>query len=320
MQSITRFVLIGGSAVIAAGCSETRSSSTVPLEPPVREISRDVPWPTHGVVFAAGNELRFVTEGSTLPQLFYSIDGAAIVFPGWSPDGTRMAFSMTAAGSNDPWTIHVLDRAGTLQRLSTGGVYDIAPSWSPDGSRIAFVSRSVPDGNDEVYVMNADGRNRVRITNGGMRSRPGFPAWSPDGTRIAYTWTDGSSVNPHTGIYVVKPDGTDAERLTQATTPMAFGQRPAWSPDGRRLAFLTDDQRSIGFLDVEGKLDLGRISLPTLAANLAWSPDGKSIAFNDQCAEDEAECAGTFIWLIQTADGSLVRMPSLYGYSPAWIR
>jgi dipeptidyl aminopeptidase/acylaminoacyl peptidase len=79
-----------------------------------------------------------------------AIEGAVLNFPAWSPDGSRIAFSMTAAGSDDPWTIHVLHRDGTLVRLSPSNVYDVAPSWSPDGGRIAFQSRSFPNGNDEI--------------------------------------------------------------------------------------------------------------------------------------------------------------------------
>jgi Tol biopolymer transport system component len=139
-----------------------------------------------------------------------AIEGAVLNFPAWSPDGSRIAFSMTAAGSDDPWTIHVLHRDGTLVHLSPSDVYDVAPSWSPDGGRIAFQSRSFPNGNDEIYVMNADGTNRMRLTHGQAHARPGFPAWSPDGARIAYSWTDVSTAGHVTGIYAMIPGVTVA--------------------------------------------------------------------------------------------------------------
>jgi Tol biopolymer transport system component len=86
----------------------------------------------------------------------------------WSPDGSRMA---VAAGG-----IFVLNLAtGTCTRL-TEFPLDDEPSWSPDGTRIAFAS--IRDGNGEIYVMNADGSNQMRITH----QRAAFnqqPSWRP---------------------------------------------------------------------------------------------------------------------------------------------
>ena len=57
------------------------------------------------------------------------------------------------------------------------------PTWSPDGSKIAF--HSTRDGNNEIYVMNADGSGQTRLTNNPAAGL--LPAWSPDGIKIAFT-------------------------------------------------------------------------------------------------------------------------------------
>ena len=59
---------------------------------------------------------------------------------------------------------------------------DIRPRVSPDGSKICFVSTR--DGNYEIYVMNIDGSDVVRITDN--EERDDFPSWHPDGNRIVY--------------------------------------------------------------------------------------------------------------------------------------
>jgi len=72
------------------------------------------------------------------------------------------------------------------------------PSWSPDGSKITFSSDI--DGNDEIYVMNADGSNQTRITNNDAEDW--YPSWSPDGSKIAFT----SERDGDFEIYVMNAD------------------------------------------------------------------------------------------------------------------
>ncbi|NIM52763.1 MAG: translocation protein TolB, partial [Gemmatimonadales bacterium] len=84
------------------------------------------------------------------------------------------------------------------------------PAWSPDGTRIAF-DRDSEDTNREIYVMDADGSNPVRLT-----SHPAdetFPAWSPDGRWIAFESNrveDGGWQE----IYVMRADGSNLVNLT----------------------------------------------------------------------------------------------------------
>ena len=87
-----------------------------------------------------------------------------------------------------------------MTRLTNHSARDFAPAWSPDGTRIAFTSYR--DGNHEIYVMDADGRNVIRLTNNSGWS----PAWSPDGARIAFV-SLGEGIFDF-GIYVMNADGS----------------------------------------------------------------------------------------------------------------
>jgi Tol biopolymer transport system component len=118
------------------------------------------------VVDSDGSDLRRLTRTTAR-------EGA----PAWSPQGDTIAFTRAPSGGgraqSDVW---VMDLGANLRRLTRTAGYDGAPAWSPDGRRIAFVSAR--DGNDEIYVMNADGSGQRRLTRN--RVRDGNPTWRGD--------------------------------------------------------------------------------------------------------------------------------------------
>src|SRR6185369_16257594 len=90
--------------------------------------------------------------------------------PTWSPDGTKIAF-VNAIGSTPEIAVMNVDGSNRIN-LTNNSDLDLNPVWSPDGTRIAFVStRDFPGITGdvtrgfEIYVMNADGSNQVRLTN-----------------------------------------------------------------------------------------------------------------------------------------------------------
>lgn len=94
--------------------------------------------------------------------------------PVWSPDGSRIAFTSTAKGSVDIFSVEV--ETGEVRQLTTHYQRDELPMWSPDGRRIAFIS--LRDQNWDVFVVNADGSRVRNLTN-----TPGIhetrPIWRP---------------------------------------------------------------------------------------------------------------------------------------------
>ena len=113
---------------------------------------------------------------------------------------------------------------------------------------LAFVSER--DGNSEIYVMNMDGTDLLRLTNDAGRDKD--PAWSPDGQRIAFASDRAGSLD----IYVMNADGSNPVRRTDTGSSDA----PAWSPDGSKIAFASqrDGQFGIYVMSVDGDWGIPR--------------------------------------------------------------
>jgi Tol biopolymer transport system component len=309
MRVLTLLAAFSGSVINFAACSAPSSLVVAPDDP--EDLPDETgPMPRNALVYASGTEL-WIAEPKSAPRTLAALDGA-VQFPSVSPDGRRVAFS--TVGARGTWVMQVLNADGSRVQLTPEGSHDIAPSWSPDGSRIAFLSRH-PDDGDEIYVMNADGTGRVRLTRGPLQM-PGIPAWSPDGSRIAYAWVDVSPELPSTGIYVVRPDGTAPVRISPLMAPVPDLQRPAWSPDGRRLAYLDLLEGAVWLLDADGS-NSERLPLGMWAANLAWSPDGEHIAFNELCP-GYGDCSMS-IWVVHVADGRVARLVPPFADAPSWV-
>lgn len=126
-------------------------------------------------------------------------------YPAWSPDDKQLA---VAVGVDSQQEIQVInaETGAITARLTNNPANDYAPAWSSDGQRIVFVSDR--DGNPEIYVMDADGRNQTRLTNNSADDLS--PVWSPDNSAIAFV----SNRDGNKEIYVMNADGSLQTRLT----------------------------------------------------------------------------------------------------------
>jgi Tol biopolymer transport system component len=146
------------------------------------------------------------------------------------------------------------------------------PTWSPDGRHIVFTSPpTTPGARNELYVIDADGSNRRRLTATAEDERD--PDWSPDGLRIAAAAALGEGPS-----YVYLYDAS-----TGAANRIAEGVAPAWSPDGARLAVLRNIGRRLEVRLVDLVNDgVGRVLLSTIELghgnDVAWRPDGRELA------------------------------------------
>ena len=136
-----------------------------------------------------------------------------------------------------------------LVGLTSGPEFDILATYAPDGTLIAFESQQ-PDFSYDVFVMPADGGARVRVIEGLAETGP--IAWSPDSRHVAVAarpvGEDGRQ------IVIGAIDDPGAVRLGG---PDVFGSDPAWSPDGRRIAFhrtpcCGEPQDSLWVIDIDG--------------------------------------------------------------------
>ena len=135
------------------------------------------------------------------------------------------------------------------------------------------------DGNYEIYMMGADGKDQTRLTSHLQRDKE--PSWAPDGDRIAFS----SYRDNNWEIYVLNgielnaiDPGKDEKRLT-ANPGHDF--RPSWSPEGDVIAFTSsrDMNHEIYVMDTKG---VGQQNLTDNPANdlyPSWSPDGSRITF-----------------------------------------
>jgi Tol biopolymer transport system component len=150
--------------------------------------------------------------------------------PAWSPLGDKIALNSRAV---DPSAnVHLMNPDGTghVSLPAPGnlpGVEDSWPTWSPDGSMIGYHSRRDDPGGEEIYRMNRDGSNVVRLTFNGPNQFDIFPAWSPDGTRIVWNSQRNGATNFGEVFTMNASNGGNVVRITNN---VAVDQRCDWQP------------------------------------------------------------------------------------------
>jgi Tol biopolymer transport system component len=177
------------------------------------------------------------------------------------------------------------------------------PAASAEGTAappvLAFSSDR--DGDTEIYLRRSGGRLEQLTRN---RANDFSPVWSPDGRRIAFV----SDRDGDEDIYVMRADGTGVRRLTRNSTT-GDGQpisdaTPAWSPDGRRIAFASNRTGGLSEIwvmrsDGSRQTRLTRTDPIVDDTTPGWSPDGRSLVFASSRAGNE-----TVDLYVMRADGS----------------
>ena len=224
---------------------------------------------------------------------------------GFSPDGTRIAFSSDRDGDFEIFVMNI-DGTGVVQ-LTHNDALDWGGSWSPDGTRIAFVSDR--DGDREILVMNADGTGVVQLTHNDALDFA--PRWSPDGTRFVFS----SDRDGDFEIFVMNADGTDPLRLTDNGSQEWTA---SWSPDGTQIAFDSDRDGDfeIFVMNADGTGVVQLTHNDALDWFPLWSPDGTRIVFEsdpDDSLRTESAFHSTPDVVIVNADGTGVGRLTHFG-------
>jgi len=235
-----------------------------------------------------------------------------------SPDGSRLAFIWDREGNSDLWVMRA--QAGnwperlTFDRPVIASWTDLAPRWSPDGKYLAYVSH------DEIWIVPANGGRARKLTDHGHESsEPVFspdsqrvyfiskrgtfgnlaattpegdwpvaltrfdgdvsdPRPSRDGRLVAFVYHPPSDLN-RSEICVVPAEGGTVRHLSGQAG--VWDVRPRWSPDGRRLAFISNrsSYRELYVLDPESGENLQLTGTQADVQAFDWSPDGLRLVY-----------------------------------------
>jgi Tol biopolymer transport system component len=212
------------------------------------------------------------TDQTRLTSSFQISEGQ----PAWSPDGRRLLYRQTADNpivqNADIWQIDVDPAAPNPRPVLQRTGDERYPSYSPDGRLIVFrgdLDLVDHSGDEELFVMNADGTNVVPLTRNAVFDSG--PAFSPDGRRIAFESARDSGDPLRLDIYVMNADGSDVRRL--GADP-AHDEGPVWSPDGRQILFTSDraGQQEIYVMDADGSRVRRLTDDPAREESPDWQP------------------------------------------------
>jgi Tol biopolymer transport system component len=196
-------------------------------------------------------------------------DPAEDKLPSWSPDSSKILFTSSRTGDEEIW---VMNADGSGQTQLTTNVNGGWARWSPDGSQVVVAARAPSP--DSLYLIPIDGgepRILINPRDHGLQLAVD-PFWAP-GDRIGFTGLAGE----FSDLYTVAADGTDVRQLT---TTAAEDGSASWSPDGRWVAFQSDEGGGCIYrLGADGS---GLIRLTegcTQGFMTTWSPDGTKIGW-----------------------------------------
>ena len=253
-------------AGVAAACSDTTGPSS-----PGRSLP---PQSARPALAVGGNTIVFQRDSAGLSGIYTMNDNGTNLTrlqagerPAWSPDHSKIVFEANH-------TTYIMNADGTGAKPLTGVTGDRQPSFNGDGAKVVFVHDNAKTGNTEVFIVDADGTNRQLLAKVAKTSL-GSPRISPDGTKLAV-----QALRQLSSSIVVIDLGT--KRRTVVADSPDNEQSPAWSPDSKRLAFMTghlDKGTCIGIVNADGT-DLRTFTNDVaFCSTVSWSPDGKELAF-----------------------------------------
>ena len=200
-----------------------------------------------------------------------TVNRSLAINPSWSADGRAIAYTSYRRGYPDIYVSYIYQGKMDQPTGGTDRVHNFLPAFSPDGSRLAFMTNR--DGNMEIYTVGRDGSNLRRVTNN--PGNDSTPTWSPAGNQIAFTsdrsgspqiyivdadglgqprrvtsesWADRATWSPapyneiayagRTGPgFDIKIFSLEQGQIRVVTDGTGSNESPAWSPNGRHLAF-----------------------------------------------------------------------------------
>ena len=261
--------------------------------------------------------------------------------PRISPDGKWVAYTVSTVDTakdnrnSDIWMVS-WDGKETVQ-LTNSGEAESSPRWSPDGKYLSFVSSRNGEKLAQLWLMDRRGGEAKKITS--LKGDLDDYAWSPDGKKIVMNIRDqdfsdtaktktrlpyvmdryhfkqdqaGWIENRHTHLYLFDISTKKTDTLTKGNFDETS---PAWSPDGKQLAFASNrsadpdknENEDIWVMDAVINASIKKLTVwPGADRNPKWSPDGKTIAYTSSSSNLNFTMYGqNTISLVTPADGAI---------------
>jgi Tol biopolymer transport system component len=183
--------------------------------------------------YPGGRIYTMNSDGSDIQSLPVPVNLEGDFSPNWSPDGNKILFTSVQTGRLQIFKYDLQQK--TLSNLSNSKSFDFNPVWSPDGKSIAFVRQI---STNQIWLMDANGENQVRLNLSASDLSSQGPAWTPDSQLILFNQAKSNQPIPW----------LMAQRVRDVTTNQEFRVPPggqdigpvggvAVSPDGFLIAF-----------------------------------------------------------------------------------
>ncbi|KTD35225.1 acylaminoacyl peptidase [Legionella moravica] len=298
--------------------------------------------------------------GKRVPELHDLYRIADVSEPDVSPDGQWVAYSVsqlnedTDSSFSNIWRVS-LDGQHTEQLTRSQEETNYLPKWSPDGTWIAYLSDAGEQNTTQIWLMPAKGGTGHQLTH--TQGEISDFVWSPDSKSIAFIGNetdnsddelvdkpivvnrfqfkaDGSGYLTDVYDHLYRVDIADG-RITMLTSGEHDEYLPAWSPDGKYIAYVTkrgkDADRHLNY-DIyiiepiahakEKQLThyMGSDMDPDLESNLSWSPDSTKIAYLRSKEDKWIYYSPTQLAVVRVSDGSesIIAPMDKWFYKPKW--